>query len=95
MDVLARRILLTLLPAVVVVALIHATILGDSGLVRRHRMEVDLERAQRKLSTLEAENDRLEREVRQLRTDETTVRRAVAEELLLVPPGSVVYRFDQ
>jgi cell division protein FtsB len=95
MDVLVRRILFALLPTAAVLALIHATILGDNGLVRRHRMEADLERAQRKVTTLEADNDRLEREVRQLRTDETTVRRAVAEELLLVPPGSVVYRFDQ
>lgn len=94
MDILARRLLLTLLPAVVVVALIHATIMGDNGLVRRHRMQVDLERAERKLTAVESENARLEREVRQLRTDETTLRRAVAEELLLVPEGSVVYRFE-
>lgn len=95
MDLLARRLLLTLLPAGVVVALIHATIMGDSGLVRRHRMQADLERAHRKLAAVESDNARIEREVRQLRTDETTVRRAAAEELLLVPPGSVVYRFDE
>ncbi len=94
MDLLARRLLLTLVPAVVVVALIHATIMGENGLLRRHRMQVDLERAERRLTAVQEENARLEREVRQLRTDETTVRRAVAEELVLVPPGSVVYRFE-
>lgn len=94
MDLLARRILLTLVPAGVVVALIHATILGDNGLVRRHRMQVDLERAQRKLAAVQEENARLEREVRQLQTDETTIRRAIGEELRLVPDGSVLYRFE-
>ncbi|MFN7143741.1 MAG: FtsB family cell division protein [Myxococcota bacterium] len=94
MDLLARRILLTLVPAGVVVALIHATILGDNGLVRRHRMQVDLERAQRKLAVVQEENARLEREVRQLQSDETTIRRAIGEELRLVPAGSVIYRFE-
>jgi cell division protein FtsB len=94
MDLYARRIFLTLVPAVVVVALIHTTILGENGVLRRYRMLVDLDRVERKLAAAEEENARLEREVRQLRSDETTVRRAAAEELLLVPPGSVLYRFE-
>ena len=94
MDLLARRLLLTLAPAIIVVALVYATVLGDNGLLRRHRMQVDLERAQRKLAAIQEDNVRLEREVRQLRADESTLRRAAAEELLLVPPGRVVYRFE-
>jgi cell division protein FtsB len=58
-------------------------------------MQEDLARAQRKLVAVQAENARLEREVRQLGNDEATVRRAVAEELLLVPHDSVIYRFDE
>lgn len=95
MDLLARRLLLTLLPAGLVLGLIHATIMGDNGLLRRQGMRADLERAHRKLASVQAENARVEREVRQLRVDETTVRRAAAEELLLVPAGSVVYRFEE
>jgi cell division protein FtsB len=95
MDLLARRLLLTLLPAGVVLGLIHATVMGDGGLMRRHHMQEDLARAQRKLVAVQAENARLEREVRQLGNDEATVRRAVAEELLLVPHDSVIYRFDE
>jgi cell division protein FtsB len=95
MDTLARRILLTLLPAGVVIALIHSTIMGDNGLLRRHHMQEDLARVQRKLATVQADNARLEREVEQLRGDEATVRRAAAEELLLVPANSVVYRFNE
>lgn len=94
MDLLARRILMTLVPAVGVVMLIHFSILGDNGLFRRHGMQRDLERVQRKLAAIQEENARLEREVRQLRSDETTVRRAAADELLLVPEGSVFYRFE-
>ncbi len=95
MDLLAKRLLLTLVPAALVLGLVHATIMGNNGLVRRHHMQQDLERAHRKLTAIEAENILLDREVSQLRSDEDTLRRAVAEELLLVPPGSVVYRFDE
>ncbi len=95
MELLARRLMFTLLPAGLVLGLIHATIMGDSGLFRRQAMRADLERAHRKLASVQAENARVEREVRQLRTDETTVRRAAAEELLLVPAGSIVYRFEE
>lgn len=95
MDLLARRLLFTLIPAGAVMFLIHATIMGDGGLLRRHRMLADLDRAHRNLASVQGANAHLEREVRQLRSDETTVRRAAAEELLLVPPGSVVYRFDR
>jgi cell division protein FtsB len=94
MDLRLQRLLLTVVPAFLVVGLVYAAIAGDDGLLRRHRMQVDLERVQRRLESMEAENARLAREVGQLRDDEATVRRAIAEELLLVPQGSTVYRFE-
>jgi cell division protein FtsB len=94
MDLRLQRLLLTVVPAFLVVGLVYAAIAGDDGLYRRHRMQVDLERVQRRLVAVEAENARLAREVGQLRGDEATVRGAIAEELLLVPEGSTVYRFQ-
>lgn len=94
MDLLRQRLLLTILPAAMVVGLAWAAVAGDNGFFRLMRMQTDLERVQRRLSHVQAENDRLAREVEQLRDDETTVRRAIAEELLLVPPESTVYRFE-
>lgn len=94
MDARLRRILLALVPAFVVVGLIWAAIAGDNGLLRRHRMQMDLARVHRRLTSVEGENARLDRELVQLRTDETVVRRAIGEELLLVPAGSTIYRFE-
>jgi cell division protein FtsB len=93
MDTRLRRIVAVILPMSVVIGLVYAAVWGDDGLWRRHRMQMDLERAQRRLASVEAENAKLAREVEQLRHDDVTVRRAVAEELLLVPPGSTVVRF--
>lgn len=94
MDVRLQRLLFTVLPGCLVVGLLWAAIVGDNGVVRHYRMQADLERVHRRLATVQAENARLAREVEQLRVDEATVRRAVAEELLLVPPDSTVYRFE-
>lgn len=94
MDLLRQRLLLTVLPAAVVLGLVWAAVMGESGLLRHMRMQSDLERVHRRLAALQADNAILAREVEQLRSDETTVRRAVAEELLLVPPDSTVYRFE-
>lgn len=94
MDLRLRRVLLALLPAGVVMGLIYSAIWGDNGLVRRLRMQEEVGRVERSLAHVRSENALLEREVGQLRGDETTVRRAIAEELLLVPAGSTVYRFE-
>lgn len=94
MDVRLQRLLFTVLPGCLVIGLLWAAIMGDNGLYRHARMRRDLDRVHRRLTTVQAENARLAREVEQLRVDETTVRRAVAEELLLVPAGSTVYRFE-
>jgi cell division protein FtsB len=94
MDLLARRLVWTVLPALLVIWVIYLAIWGEDGLWARHRIEVELTRTERRLSDLDAENARLAREVTALQGDATTLQRAATEELLLVPPGSTVYRFD-
>ena len=87
-------LLVTGVPAVLVVVLLYLAVFGQSGLVRRHRLMVDLENVERRLKENESENARLLREIRQLKEDAPTMERAAAEELLLVPPGSTIYRFE-
>jgi cell division protein FtsB len=87
------RLVFLALPLMVLVVAVYTAIWGSSGLVRRSRLQRDLDRVAIELKETQEFNARLTREVAQLRTDELTVRRAVAEELLLVPPGSTVYRF--
>jgi cell division protein FtsB len=94
MPLFLRRVLFVAIPAGVILVGIGAAVWGDAGLFRRHRMMESLARTQRQLVSLNEENARLRREVEQLRGEESTVRRAIAEDLLLVPPGSTVYRLD-
>jgi cell division protein FtsB len=76
-----------------VVLFLYLAVAGPSGLIRRHKMVADLDRVQRKLESVDEENARLVREINQLKDDDPTIRRAIAEQLLLVPAGSTVYRF--
>ena len=92
-DLLARRLLFNVLPAVMVGGMVYFTIFGSNGLVARHRLQDELAREQRRLTELEAENATLRREIRELGGDATALQRAAAEDLQLVPSGSTVYRF--
>lgn len=89
-----RWLLLTGVPAILVMVLLYLAVFGSSGLVRRHRLVVDLENVERRRQEHEDENARLLREIQQLKGDGPTVERAAAEELLLVPPNSTIYRFE-
>lgn len=95
MPVLTRFILLTLLPAGVVLTLGYLTVFGSSGWLHARRIEAELTAANRHRDEIDADVARLQREVDQLRNDEVTLRRAAAEDLLLVPKGSTVYRFTE
>jgi cell division protein FtsB len=87
-------VVLLILPAAAVVGIITFAVIGENGLIRRHRMLVELARTERRLAAVEEQNLLLRRQVDQLANDPVTQRRAVAEELLLVPAGSTVYRFE-
>ncbi len=65
--------------------------LDPSGLRRYVRLTGDVEAMRRENAHLAAENARLSREVRALRTDPVAVERAVREELRYVRPGERVY----
>ncbi len=94
MPVLTRLLLLVLLPASMICALIYSTIWGGNGWMHARRTQAELVSAGRHRAEIAADVAKLEREVDQLRNDEATLRRAAAEDLLLVPKGSTIYRFQ-
>ncbi|MSQ00674.1 MAG: septum formation initiator family protein [Myxococcales bacterium] len=93
MDLLQRRLIWNVLPTALVLGILYLAVWGDNGLVRRGELAVDLAKAERRLDAVRRENASLEREVARLADDPVTQRRAAAEELLLVPAYSTLYRF--
>ena len=91
---LVRRLLWNLLPLVVVVVALSSTLLGPEGLLQRHKVKQRLYALQDQVAHLKDDNARLEAQIRRLRHDPDAVRRAAAEQLLLVEPGATVYRFE-
>jgi len=74
--------------------LAFSAIWGQSGLVQRHRLKVQLQTASAELATLERENQRLLRELQLMEEDSVVMERMVAEELGWAAPGATIYRFD-
>jgi cell division protein FtsB len=81
------------LAAILLLALVAASVMGNRGLGRlyqMHRAKVALER---EIEQLAATNASLAEEVRALRTDLGQVEAIAREKLGLVKPGEVVYEF--
>ena len=93
MDRLVSRFLWIGVPATIVVTVLYLAVWGENGLVKHRELVVDLAKVDRRVSVLTEENVALQRDVDRLRDDAQARRRAAAEELLLVPEGSTVYRF--
>lgn len=89
-----RRLVWSVVPAVMVVGALWMTLAGDDGLLNRHLLEQRLLARQELLRRLEAENVLLERRIRGLREDPDAVRREAARTLLAAEPGSTIYRFS-
>jgi cell division protein FtsB len=93
METYLRFLLMTILPAAIAIATLHTAIAGEGGLVRYAHMEEERGRLNRQVEAQRDSNARLAREIAHLRDDPVILRRAIAEDLQLVSPGSVVYRF--
>jgi len=91
---LFQRALLALLPALVIASLAASAIWGESGLLARHELRADLDKANHTLAATERENQRLLRELRLMESDPVLLERVVAEELSWAREGDTLYRFD-
>jgi cell division protein FtsB len=76
-----------------VATLAVASALDPEGLRKYQRLSREVESARAVNADLAAENQRLAREVRGLRTDPAALERAAREELQYVRPGERVYLF--
>ena len=93
MNVLRSRLVWNIIPTVLVAVILYLAVWGENGLIKQRELTTELAKTERRLDAVKAENAGLDREVARLRDDPATQSRAAAEELLLVPANSTVYRF--
>lgn len=89
-----RHVVLTVIPALIALVVMGFALFGHKGLFKRHELRKRLADTQADLVRMELENLALRREIRLLRERPQAVQRAAAEELLMAPRGSTIYRFD-
>jgi cell division protein FtsB len=88
------RLLLTLIPAVIIVSVALSAVWGNNGLVTRAKLRGELDHAAARLATVDRENQRLLRELQLMEQDPQVLERVVAEELSWGRQGATIYRFD-
>ncbi|MCK6522601.1 septum formation initiator family protein [Myxococcota bacterium] len=91
---LARRLVMTIVPFVLMGSVVLMAIFGDHGLVRRHELRAQIGETELRLAEIERENAALRRQIRAMDKDRIGVQRLAAQELLVAPPGSTIYRFE-
>ncbi len=91
---LARRLVMTIVPFVLMGSVVLMAIFGDHGLVRRHELRAQISETEIRLAEIERENAALRRQIRSMDKDRIGVQRLAAQELLVAPPGSTIYRFE-
>ena len=78
--------------AIVIVTAVAASS-GDKGLVRLYRMRAEYARVVARNVEIDADNERLRREIRLLREDRRSIERMAREELGMARPGERIYQF--
>lgn len=90
-----RQILLTIVPALLALAVVILALFGDNGLLRRHDLRRQLYQVTEEMKALKEENQRLRIEIERLQKSGVALEREAAERLLMASPGSTVYRFPK
>lgn len=91
---LARWLLLNGIPVLLMGGVVSLAVFGDHGLIRRHHLLAQQGEVETRIAELSAENAALRRQLRVLDSSRRGVTRLAAEELLMAPEGSIIYRFD-
>ena len=86
---------MSVVPFVLMGAVVLMAIFGDHGLVRRHELRQRQVEIQQQVDTLRQENAELRRQIRLLDTHRIGLRRLAAEELLMAGEGATIYRFGE
>ena len=72
------------------IAVLVLTVFNDKGLLQVRNQSKKLTTVQDEITTVDAENKQLTKEIQALRSDPTTIERLAREELKLVKPGEIV-----
>lgn len=94
MSSFARRLFFNAVPFGIMAAVVCLAIFGDHGLIRRHYLKAQQVEVAARIDTLKRENAELERKLTILDTQEIGLRRMAAEEMMMAPEGSTIYRFS-
>jgi cell division protein FtsB len=89
-----KRIVLSVMPALILASIVASTVWGDNGLRARASLRRELVEANEHLAALDKENAQLLRDLSMLEKDPYVLERAVAEEISYGRPGTTIYRFD-
>lgn len=89
-----QRILLTVLPAALILVPAGLAIWSDSGTVERARLQRQLEASRADLAAIERDNARLLRELKLAEEEDAVLERWIAEEIGWTRPGTTLIRFD-
>ena len=85
---------MSVVPFTIMGAVVLMAIFGDHGLVRRHELKAKQAEVELDIDQLERDNAELRRQIKLLDTHRVGLRRMAAEELLVAPAGSTIYRFE-
>jgi cell division protein FtsL len=80
-----------LLALVVVLLLVH-DVFGTHGFLAMRKKQQELEKVTAELNRLNIENDALQQEQQDLKSDPQTIRKIAREELLLAEPGEIIIK---
>ncbi len=94
MSPVLQRVLYAVLPLVLIGSVVASTVLGEHGLIARHRLRGRLAAAHEQLAAIERENQRLIYELKGMDRDPVVLERAIAEELTWGQANAVIYRFN-
>jgi cell division protein FtsB len=72
------------------IAVLVLTVFNDKGVLQVRAQSKKLTTIQGEVTTIDAENKQLTKEIQALRTDPTTIERLAREDLKLVKPGEIV-----
>ncbi len=86
-----RRKMATAGVSLVAVLLAYHVIFGANGWVAYHQKKVEYYKLQQEVQQIEADNDRLNKNIKELKTDPKAIEKEAREQLRYAKPGEVIY----
>jgi cell division protein FtsB len=91
----ANRLVLSIVPALLIVSIAASATWGDNGLLARQGLQEHLVGANLELAELQRRNQRLIRELRTMDADPLVMQRRIAEDLRWGHQGATIVEFGE